>query len=148
MPSPDMLGVDVTEMAYYDPGRALQAHTIADRSGTIQGDAIGRGMMSGAGNYYSDVAGQTGPLDPAARGVQEGAAAYFGDVALNGGLDAVAEAEYQRRRAQADQDARSKREAALQAAEMRGQGGGGAALLADLTSGQQAATKSWVSCIL
>jgi hypothetical protein len=115
LPTVDQLVTDPNEIAYYETGEELNPYLIEDRSGMIQGDALGRG-------------------------IQEGAAAYFGGLATGGGIDAIAEAEYGRQRRQAEQDARSKREAALQAAEMQGGGGGQASLLADLTSGQQAAT--------
>jgi len=72
------------------------------------------------------------------RDAQVGALGYFGNIAM-GGPDAVANAEYERRRQEAEQLARGQRESAIQKAEMQGQGTGGAALLADITGGQAAA---------
>jgi len=60
---------------------------------------------------------------------------YFGGV-MESGTDAVAEAEYARRQQQAEQLRRSNTEAALSDLEMRGQGGMGNRLLAEMSNSQ------------
>ncbi len=134
------LGVGPDDLMYYGLGDPLEAYLIDDRSGMIQGDPLGRDMQLGAGQYFGDVA-HSGYVDPNARGMQEGAAAYFANLAASGGVDAIANAEYERRKMEAEQDARSKRDAAMQQAEMTG-AGNIAGLIADLQTGQSAATRS------
>lgn len=77
------------------------------------------------------------------RGAQLRSLDYFENLA-RGGEDAVAEADYARRTAQAEQRRRANTEAALQQAEMRGMGaGGGGALTAALSSAQGQATDQY-----
>ncbi len=139
-PTKDDLWVSPYEQMEYSVGDPLRHATIGHNGQIIQGDQLGRDAQGGAVNYFGGVALDGSPLDPTAMAYQDKAAGYFNNLRANGGLDAAAEAEYQRRTQQAEQFARGQREAALQAAEMRGAGGSGAGLLADLTAGQQAAT--------
>ena len=68
---------------------------------------------------------------------------HYEDILNGSGFDATAEAEYDRRRQQAEQQRRSNTEAVSQQMELRGMGGGGLDALGALTSGQGAVTDQY-----
>lgn len=110
---------------YFDPGDSEFANIGSEYEGL-------ESSYSGLpGSAYSDLKFS----DEALAGMG-GSEDYFADL-MTDGRDAIADADYARRQAQAEQARRSHTDAALRDAEMRGQGGASDRLLAEL-SGTQA----------
>lgn len=74
----------------------------------------------------------TAYIDPEGRNAESDSLRYYDDLIKNGGHDAVADAAYEKQRADAEQGARAQRDAAQMDWNERGMGSGGNALLSQL----------------
>jgi hypothetical protein len=119
----------------YGPGLNLQGIDYVDpgKSSWDGASSAYDGLSSAWDDYAPDQTGRKQQLD---------ASGYFRR-AMDGGMDAQAEADYARRSASADQQRRSQSEAALSQLEQRGQGGGSEGLLAELVNNQGAAANKY-----
>lgn len=128
----DMQRLGPNELVRYGAGPDLE-----------MGDALAMGdELSLSGVDPRDVAAsqwEDFEVDPTGRNAQVDTLGYFQNLA-EGGPDAVAEADFERRRGQAEQARRAQDEATMAALEARGMGGSGQELLGSLVSNQAAAS--------
>ncbi len=110
------------DVKYYEPGEKLD---LSDAKADLWNPDEAQQESAAAGLRFTE-----SPTD--GRDAQVDALDYFGGIVEGDGHDAVSDAEYEMKRADAEQAARAQREAGMQNLEERGMGNSGASVLNEL----------------
>lgn len=142
--SPYDVGAPLTPTDYGTSHAADLSDPYAGLGNAFEGKTSAWGGLPGSAFEGTQSAATGLEYDPQALAGQRSAASYFGDLGRSG-TDPIAEADYARKVAEAEQHRKGNTDAALQALEMRGEGNAGGQLNARLGGLQDTANSEYQS---